>query len=207
MINKILKKLTVFVLIAMITMPFVSSYTFAAAKVTAEGGANVKVGDTFIVKVTYGGDEIGRVDGQLTYDTSKLEYISGGTSEGDTGYVQMKLAGTDGTITFTLKFKALEEGSTNLEITTNEIYDFAEIPLDNPSLSKNIVIGGGERATENNTISEEELSTLEQVPYDPDQLEESDDESLFDNTLFLIISAAVLVLLIIIISVVLRKRK
>lgn len=205
--SKILRKLIVFVMVAAIAIPFISPEIFAAATVTAECGSKVSVGDTFTIKVTYGGEQIGRVDGQLTYDTSKLEYISGGTSEGDTGYVQMKLAGTDGTISFNLKFKAIEEGSTNLEITTNEIYDFAEIPLDTPSLTKTISVSADGSSSIDENVSEENLSATDPAADEIYQDEEFVEEHNNKLTMILIGSAAVLVLLIIVISVVLRKRR
>jgi len=207
---KILRKIIVFVMVAAIAIPFISPEIFAAAKVTAEGKDVVGVGETFTVKVTYGGEQIGRVDGQLTYDTSKLEYISGGTSEGDTGYVQMKLAGTDGTITFTLKFKAIESGNTELQITTNEIYDFAEIPLDTPSLTKNIKIGSDGGGANDDGKKEEAAETeSEALAEDEYAVEYLEDENNNNNniTMILLISAAVLLVLIIIIAVVLRKRR
>lgn len=205
---KILRKIIVFVMVAAIAIPFISPEIFAAAKVTAEGPATVSTGETFTVRVTYGGDEqVGRVDGQLTYDTSKLEYISGGTSEGDTGYVQMKLAGTDGTITFTLKFKAIESGNTELQITTNEMYDFAEIPLDTPSLTKNIKIGSdGGGANDDGKKEEVEEIESEASAEDEYAVEYLEDEN-NNITMILLISAAVLLVLIIIIAVVLRKRR
>lgn len=204
--SKIFRKLIVFVMVAAIAIPFISPEIFAAAKVTAECGSKINVGDTFTIKVTYGGDQIGRVDGQLTYDTSKLEYISGGTSEGDTGYVQMKLAGTDGTISFDLKFKALEEGDTNLEITTNEIYDFAEISLDTPSLSKNINIGASGGGANDESIKKEDVAATDPAADEIYQDEEFAEQQNNKLTMILIGSAAVLLLLIIVIAVVLRRR-
>ena len=205
--NKILKKLIVFVIVTAIAIPFISPEIFAAAKVTAECENNLSAGETFTVKVTYGGEQIGRVDGQLIYDTSKLEYISGGTSEGDTGYVQLKLAGTDGTISFDLKFKALEEGNTSLDITTNEIYDFAEIPLDTPSLTKDITIKSSGGGAANDESSKEEVAATDPAADPIYQDEEFAKQQNNKLTMILVGSAAVLVLLIIIISVVLRKRK
>jgi len=202
----IFRKLIVLVMVLAIAIPFISPEIFAAAKITAEGGDKVAAGDTFTVRVTYGGEDIGRVDGQLTYDTSKLEYIKGGSSEGDTGYVQLKLAGTDGTITFTLQFKALEAGETNLEITTNEIYDFAEIPLDTPSLTKTITIndGGGNKVEE----SEKETTDVSQdVTVENEYIDEAEEDEGIDTTFILIISAAVILIIVIIISIVLRRRK
>lgn len=133
---------------------------FAASSVTISGGDSVKGGDSFTVAVTFGGGSVGRVDGQLTYDTDKLTYISGGSSSGNTGYIQLKKAGIDGSVTFNIEFQAVSDGSTSLEVTTNEIYNLDEVYTgETPSASKTISISGAAAA--------EDLITQTTSPEEP----------------------------------------
>ena len=74
--ERILRIAIITIVILSMVVPIVSPRVFAASSVTISGGDSVKGGDTFTVAVTFGGGSVGRVDGQLTYDTDKLTYIS-----------------------------------------------------------------------------------------------------------------------------------
>ena len=126
MFERILRILIIAVVVLSMAIPVMAPEVFAASSVTISGGDSVKGGDSFTVAVTFGGGSVGRVDGQLTYDTDKLTYISGGSSSGNTGYIQLKKAGIDGSVTFNIEFQAVSDGSTSLEVTTNEIYTLDE---------------------------------------------------------------------------------
>lgn len=178
---------------------------FAAASVTMSGGDNVKGGDTFYVAVTFGGGDVGRVDALVNYDTSKLTYISGGTSTGNAGYISLVKAGTEGSVTFNLKFQALTDGSATLKLTTYDLYDLDEMPMDEyPSATKTINIKGD--AAEKDLV---EYETSPEEPEEPSSLTGVDEmeEEGSNITLILIIAAVVLVILIIVISVVLTRKK
>ena len=74
----------------LLTMLVPASVFGADSSVSITGGKSAKVGDTVTVTVTYRGDALGYVNGQLTYDNSKMEYLSGGSSQGDAGLVELK---------------------------------------------------------------------------------------------------------------------
>lgn len=188
-------------------IPLMDPRVFAASSVDISGGDNVKGGDTFTVTVTFGGDDVGRVDGQLIYDTDKLTYLSGGSSSGNSGYIQLNEGGGDGSITFNIEFQAVTEGDTVLDITTNNLYDVNERAIDNVSGSKTISISG--------TAASEELITQTTSPEQPVEeteligVDEKEDEntSTASISMILIIIAAVLVILIIIVAAILSKKK
>ena len=94
-IVRVLRVLIALVIVISLVIPLISPSVFAASSVSISGGDNVKGGDTFTVAVVFSGGDVGRVDAQMTYDTDQLSYISGGTSKGNTGYIQLKNAGTE----------------------------------------------------------------------------------------------------------------
>ncbi len=163
--ENILRKLIAFVVVLSLAIPLMAPGVFAASEVSISGGNDVKGGETFTLAVTFSGGDVGRVDAQMLYDTDALTYISGGTSSGDTGYIQLKSAGTEGAIVFNLKFQALAEGSTELQVTTNEMYDLDEMPMETPMTFTTINILGN--------ADEEEIVTEppdEEEPEEPSSL-------------------------------------
>lgn len=166
MINLHNSKYRILVIIAAVVFLIGStSVSFASTSVNISGKNKVTKGETYTVKVKFSGDNIGRVDGQLTYDTSKLSYKSGGSSSGDNGYIDLKDAGTGEAIVFNIKFKAKGGGSSTIKVTTNGIYNLEEEYIDAPSTSKSINIKGGETTTtvkdsdEDTSIEESDLDT------------------------------------------------
>lgn len=207
LIERTLRIAIIAVVIISMIVPVIAPRVFAASSVIISGGDNVKGGDTFTVAVTFGGGDVGRVDGQLTYDTDKLTYLSGGSSSGNSGYIQLSSAGTDGSITFNIEFQAISEGSTELEVTTNNMYDLDERYMENVSGSKTISISG--------VAASEEIITQTTSPDQPVAetelmgVDEKDDETdgNINMNMILIIAAVVLVALIVVIAVVLSKKK
>lgn len=208
-LERILRIVIISVVVLSMMIPVMAPEVFAASSVTISGGDSVKGGDTFTVAVTFGGGSVGRVDGQLTYDTDKLTYISGGSSSGNSGYIQLKKAGTDGSVVFNLEFQAVSDGSTTLEVTTNEIYDLDEVYLgETPSASKTVSISGkaaSEELITQTTSPDEPVAETELIGVD----EKPEDEAggALGMNLILIIIAVVLVVLIVIIAIVLKKKK
>ena len=88
--DRVLRRIIVFLVVAAFAVPLLTPRVFAASTVSISGGDQVKGGETFTVTVTYSGAQIGSVNGSMTYDTNKLNYLSGGSSSGNTG------SGTDG---------------------------------------------------------------------------------------------------------------
>lgn len=204
--KRLLKRFSVIMTAVLMMAAVMTPQVFAAASVSMSGGDSVEGGDTFYVAVTFGGGDVGRVDAQITYDTSKLTYISGGTSTGDAGYINLSKAGTGGSVTFNIKFQALTDGSTTLKLTTFDLYDLDEMPMNEyPSATKTISISGN--------AGNDEVITQETSPEEPEEptelmgVDEMEEEGGANITLILIISAVVLAALIIIIIVVLSKKK
>lgn len=207
-IDRLLRRIIAFIVVFALVVPVISPGVFAASSASITGGDEVEGGDTFTVAVTFSGGDVGRVDAQMLYDTDSLSYISGGTSKGDTGYIQLKKAGTEGAIVFNIKFQAISEGSTELQVTTNEMYDLDEASMDTPTAYKTISIQGD--------AEEEELITEppdEEEPEEPSSLvgvDEKTEESEEPNTdilLILLAIAVVLFIIIVIISAVIAKKK
>lgn len=209
MFERILRILIIAVVVLSMAIPVMAPEVFAASSVTISGGDSVKGGDSFTVAVTFGGGSVGRVDGQLTYDTDKLTYISGGSSSGNTGYIQLKKAGIDGSVTFNIEFQAVSDGSTSLEVTTNEIYNLDEAYTgETPSASKTISISGAAAAEDlitQTTSPEEPVEATELIGVD--EKPEEDEAGSVNMNMILIITAIVLAILIIVIAVILRRKK
>ena len=208
--DKLLRKAIALVVAMALTIPLIAPGVFAASSVSINCSDNIEGGDTFTVAVVFSGGDVGRVDAQLEYDTDDITYISGGTSKGDTGYVQLKSAGTEGAIVFNLKFQALTDGEAGVQVTTNEMYDLDERSMGAPSAYKTITIKGD--ASEDQVATEppdeeqpEEESSLTGVDEKTDEDTAAEDEGVISNTMIIVISAA-LALLIIIICILLGRR-
>lgn len=213
-IERLLRFLIALVVVFSLTIPVLSPGVFAASSVSINGGDNVKGGDTFNVAVTFSGGDVGRVDAQMTYDTDQLTYISGGTSKGNTGYIQLKSAGTEGAIVFNIKFQAISDGSANVKVTTNEMYNLDEMAMDTPSATKTINITGDaqedqlitEPADEEQPEEEETSVGVDEIPVDEEALTDGGGNAFK----ILILATVVLVILIVIISIIIsinRKRR
>lgn len=167
--KNVLKKIIVFTFVAGVLHFMALSDTYAASSVSISGGDNVNGGEVFTITVTFDGEDIGRVVGDITYDTELLSYISGGSSSGNVGYVELKNAGTGEPLTFNLKFQALKEGSTEVTVSASEMYDLGEGYMDTPSAQKTVMISGNadekeiiEETTEpDDTAAEDNLSVDE----------------------------------------------
>lgn len=144
--NKVLntRKCLMTGLMILLLMIFFTVPAAAGSSVVISGSKSVNKGDSFTVTVTFKGDDIGRVDGQMTYDSSVLSYVSGGSSKGDNGYIELADAGTGEELTFNLKFKASGEGTTSLKVTTQGVYNLEEEYIDAPSGAMQVSVNGNE---------------------------------------------------------------
>ena len=188
--------------------------SFAASAISIGGETSVNEGDTFNISVTFSGDNIGRVDGQMTYDSSVLSYVSGGTSTGDNGYIELKDAGTGEDLTFNIKFKAVGGGSSNISVSTNGIYNLEEEYVDAPSASKTVTVAAEEETTEETETTETTETTQvtesssDVIEVDPDTIlpeNESDDPSLLKILPFIVM--ALLVVAIIIVAIAIKRSR
>ena len=206
--DKLLRRFIVFLVVAAFAIPLLTPRVFAASTVSISGGDQVKGGETFTVTVTYSGSQIGSVDGSMTYDTSKLNYLSGGSSSGNTGYIQLREIGS-GSISFQIKFQAIGDGSTTLKVDTSEMYDTSDNALDRPSASKTVKVIGS--ASSDDVIKETQAETQEATATEETMEsgvdEKGDEGEMTGGYLFLIISAAVLAVIIAVIAAVLIKKR
>lgn len=209
MTKNVLRKMIAFVIAAAFFLPMMIPQVFAASTVNISTKDTIQGGETFVVTVSFGNGDISRIDAYMEYDTDMLKYISGGTSEGNTGYIQLKKAGTDGSVVFNIEFQAITEGNAILDVDVNEIYNFDEQPMEKPSASKSITIEGNAAAEEivETTVSDEETAETVDPAQDPVVLQGVDEKQGPDITMIAIIVAAVLLLLIIIVSIALKKSK
>ena len=206
--KKIIRKVALFALMAVIV--FSSANTYAASTVTVAGGDKVSGGEVFTVKVTFDGDSIGRVVGDITYDTDMLAYISGGSSSGNVGYVELRNAGTGEPLVFDLKFQALKEGSTELVVSASEMYDLNEGYMDTPSTTKTVTVSGDadeeeiiEETTEADTAADEGESVDEKESIGAVDTEEDSNGFLAKAIMF---GLGILVLILLIAMLLRRKR-
>jgi hypothetical protein len=202
------RKLIAFVVITAFLFPLISPSSFAATSLSIKGGDKVSGGENFTVTVTYSGGSVGRVNAGMSYDTNKLTYISGGTSTGNSGYIQLENAGTGENISFKIKFQALKEGSTTVKVTTYEMYDLNEQALGTPSSSKTITIAGD--AQDDQVVTQETDESPDGATIDSgvDEIEQvADDPAVSTNKVLIISSCVVLALICIIIALLISKRR
>ena len=206
MMERGLRRAIVLIVVMAFMIPLLTPKVFAASGISITGGDSVNGGETFTITVEFTGDYIGRVDGQLTYDTDKLSYISGGSSSGNSGYVQLKKAGTGEKLVFNLKFQAVSDGSTEVSVSTNEVYDLDERELEQMSASRSINISGDaaeeEKITE--TAEQEESAEItERTGVD----EKPQKETKANTVLILAVAAAVIVVLLAVVLTLLKKNR
>lgn len=211
----------------LLTMLVPASVFGADSSVSITGGKSAKVGDTVTVTVTYRGDALGYVNGQLTYDNSKMEYLSGGSSQGDAGLVELKEYASDasGKLSFQVKFRAVDFGSVALNLETLETQNLdGDQSMGTPSASRTLRITGSQSAatdssqedattepeTDASTESTEATETGETQTTESESGEPSDtaDSGEENGVNFVVVGviAAVILILIAIIAIALRRK-
>lgn len=93
------------------------------------------------------GPKIGKVDIMLSYDSQYLEFLGGEHAEGGAGSVKVSASegGSDTEWAFTLRFKALQAGESQITVSTWEIYDAdGQAASLGQQGSSTIAISGGE---------------------------------------------------------------
>lgn len=130
--NKRLKRLaatvlTLVMLFTVFTAQMMTSFaatgkiTFSDPTATVDGQVSVRMK----IDATDGGS-LGASDVKLQYDSSALEFLSGTSANGGAGSIRVLGAmesANQSTFTFTLKFKALKAGTTNIKVTSQEVYN------------------------------------------------------------------------------------
>ena len=129
--NRSIKRLTamlmvVFMFIVAVPMQMLTSHA-ATGKITFSD-PTATVGEQVSVKMKIAssdGSALGASDVRLQYDSSALEFVSGTSANGGAGSIRVIGAmesANQTTFTFTLKFKALKAGTTNIKVTSQEVY-------------------------------------------------------------------------------------
>lgn len=130
--NKRIKKLaaTFLMLVMLLTaLPLQMITSYAATGKITFSDPSVTVGNQVSVTMKIAssdGSALGASDVRLQYDSSALEFVSGTSANGGAGSVRVLGAmesANQTTFSFTLKFKALKAGTTNIKVTSQEVYD------------------------------------------------------------------------------------
>ena len=130
--NRRLKRLAamfmvLFLCIAAVPMQMLTAHA-ATGKITFSD-PSVTVGEQVSVKMKIASSDntaLGASDVRLQYDSSALQFLSGTSANGGAGSIRVIGAmesENQTTFTFTLKFKALEAGTNNIKVTSQEVYD------------------------------------------------------------------------------------
>lgn len=112
---------------------------------------------TVVLKISsLDGGNLGNANLMLKYDNSYLEFISGNNAEGGAGAIKIS-AGEDGKQewVYNLRFKALKAGETNIEVSSDEIYDVngKSATISKKGSSKVIIAAGASTSTNANLSS------------------------------------------------------
>lgn len=174
-----MKRITSFATIAFVLMMLITpGVVFAAdSSVSISSGKTIGKGKTKTVIITYKGKSIGFVDGQLEYDSSKLQYVSGGSSAGNAGLVKLKAYSSDskGKIVFKIKFKGVGAGDTSLKVSTLETTNInGDKNMGTPSKNKAIRVVGG-------ASGQSEASEPEPEETESDMIEQTSEEIAYGN--------------------------
>ncbi|MBE5972556.1 MAG: cellulosome anchor protein [Lachnoclostridium sp.] len=119
--------MVLFLFIAAVPMQMLTAHA-ATGKITFSD-PSVTVGEQVSVKMKIAssdGAALGASDVRLQYDSSALQFVSGTSANGGAGSIRVIGAmesENQTTFTFTLKFKALKAGTTNIKVTSQEVYD------------------------------------------------------------------------------------
>ena len=150
---KILKRILLLTAV-IIPLLFINNVYASSARVKlTTSNSNVSLGSTFTVTVTVmeEGGNLGSFEYSLSHDKNYLSLISGEEYQADVG------DGQTSSKTYTLKYKAIENGSTSIKVTSSRILDFTsekEVSVTNGSLD--ITIGN---ASNNSNNSNKNLSS------------------------------------------------
>ena len=155
---KLLKRLLI---LSLLFIPFIGIkdvYAASARVKLTTNTENVSLGNTFTVTVLVAedGGKLGSFEYQISHDSSFLALESGEEYQADVG------DGNSSTKAYTLKYKAIANGSTTIKVTSSRILDFnteKEVESSKGSLTINIGTTGNNSKTENKS-SDNSLKSL-----------------------------------------------
>ena len=85
---------------------------------------STKVGEEFTVSMHVQGDgAIATTDIALGYDSEKMEFLSGDSASGSGGELNVKSSGSEADVYYSLKFKALQEGTASVQVKSAKLED------------------------------------------------------------------------------------
>lgn len=130
---------------------------------------------TVVLKISsLDGGNLGNANLMLKYDNSYLEFISGNNAEGGAGAIKIS-AGEDGKQewVYNLRFKALKAGETNIEVSSDEIYDVngKSATISKKGSSKVTIAAGASTSTNANLSSLSVSEGALEPEFNPDTTE------------------------------------
>lgn len=169
--NMKIKRLAAMILtlaLLMIAFPAQMLVSYAATGKITFSDPTVTVGNQVSVtmKIATSDGTLGASDVRLQYDSSALEFVSGTGANGGAGSIRVlgSMESTDQkTFSFTLKFKALKAGTSNIKITSQEVYD-----ADSRTVTIDHLGSSAVKVTAPETHSKE--ASLESLTIDPGEL-------------------------------------
>lgn len=149
--NKIRKKLGMLLTLCLL-LPCFSMVAHAASGVLTFSDPTTKTGETVTVKAKLdaNGSPIGDGEITVTYDPAMLEFVSGQNASGGNGTVTLSTTG-DGSVTelnYTMEFRALAVGTTNIEVSGYTAYLYNDETLDVTLGSSAVTIEQGDAAVQ-----------------------------------------------------------
>ncbi len=206
-----MKKITAILVLCMIMMIPQRAFAYSL-DLDLKCSDTIEPDEQFTVNVVYSSDSLGSVNGSIEYDTDYLEYISGGSSTGDSGLVKLKDNSDDGkAVTFALEFKALKKGTATVEVNTEEAYDLDDAAMNTPYFIKNISIEKTKSGkTSEQTQNDEKKDAVNSDDSTPvSDIDDKNSSQKQKNSNMLIISSGITAILLVIVGILagVRKRK
>ena len=132
--KKILALLFMFVM-------FIPSVYASSGKISISSSSTVVVGNTITVTVTLSSSSsLGAWEFDINYDSSYLQLTSSTAENNGTYFVNYASGSGTKAKTYTLKFRALKSGNTNITVGSYDIYDFEKNSMSISRVNKSIKI-------------------------------------------------------------------
>ena len=158
-----MKKKSLAILLICVFVLTTSVALAASIKCEVTTGKISEDSNSIVVTVRYSSDDLARVDANLEYDVSELEYMGGGNSIGNGGVVIIKDVSDDGQNIYSeLEFKPVKTGQATITLTTNEAYDFNENYIDVEGSNQTITIN-----TETEAKPDTDTDTVPEIDVEP----------------------------------------
>ena len=122
---------------------------------------STKVGEEFTVSMHVQGDgAIANTDIALGYDSEKMEFVSGDSASGSSGELNVKSSGGQSDVYYSLKFKALQEGTASVQVKSAKLEDgSSQAASISHQGSSSVTIAAGEAAAAGNAAETAEAPT------------------------------------------------